>query len=73
MQVTNPLVPAQSGASGAAPAAVANAPYVPDSTRYETSRPVTGSSGSDRSRSEDGRAGGERRSSQRGRNVDLSV
>ena len=65
MQVTNPLVPAQLGSSGGAPALIANAPFVPDSTRYETSRPVTGSSQSDHSRSEDGHG--------RGGNVDISV
>ena len=67
MQVTNPLVPAQVGSSGGAPSPVANAPNVPDSNRYETSRPVTGSSESDRSRSDDGRE------SQRGGNVHVSV
>ena len=61
MQVTNPLVPAQLGSSVGAPALVANAPYVPDSTRHETSRPVTGSRESDRSRGE------------RGGRVDLAV
>ncbi len=65
MQVTNPLVPAQMGSPGGAPALVANAPSVPDSTRPETSNPVTGSSESDGSRSD----GGE----QRGENVDISV
>ncbi len=73
MQVTNPLVPAQLGTSGGAPALVANAPFVPDTTRHETSRPVTGSRESDRPRSQDGRAGGERQASRRGGNVDLSV
>ena len=75
MQVTNPLVPAQLGSSGGAPALVANAPFVPDNTRHETSRPVTGSSESDRSRSEGGRSreSGERRASRPGGNVDLSV
>jgi hypothetical protein len=53
------------GSSGSTPALVANAPSVPDRTRYETTRPVTGSSESDRSRSD----GGE----QRGGNVDISV
>ena len=72
MQVTNPLVPAQLGTSGGAPALVANAPFVPDTTRHETSRPVTGSRESDRPRSPDGRAGGERQASRRGGNVDLS-
>ncbi len=73
MQVTNPLVPAQLGSSGGAPALVANAPFVPDSTRHETSRPVTGSRESDSSRSQDGRESGEHQASRRGGNVDLSV
>ncbi len=76
MQVTNPLVPAQIGASNAAPSLVANAPNVPDSTRPETSRPVTGSSQSERSRSDSGRPrgdGGGNRSGERGGNVDISV
>lgn len=77
MQVTNPLVPAQLGSSGAAPAPIANAPFVPDSTRHETSRPVTGSSQSDRSGSEGRRArgegGAEARADGRGGNVDISV
>ncbi len=77
MQVTNPLVPAQMGSSNAAPALVANAPAVPDSTRPETSHPVTGSSESERSRSDSGRpkgdSGGEGGSSQRGAEVDISV
>jgi len=61
------------GSSGGAPALVANAPYVPDSTRHETSRPVTGSRESDRGRSHDGRASGGRQASRRGGNVDLSI
>ena len=73
MQVTNPLVPAQLGSSGGAPALVANAPNVPDNSRHETSRPVTGSRESDRARSRDGRAGGERQADRRGGSVDLSV
>ena len=75
MQVTNPLVPAQMGASNAAPALVANAPSVPDSTRHETAHPVTGSSQSEHSRSDSGRptgdSGGE--SGRRGAQVDISV
>ena len=75
MQVTNPLVPAQMGASNAAPALVANAPAVPDSTRPETSRPVTGSSQSERSRSDSGRPKGDSGggSGRRGAQVDISV
>ena len=77
MQVTNPLVPAQAGASGAAPSLVANTPFVPDSTRHETSRPVTGSSRSERERSDGGRSrdesGGGGGSGHRGGRVDLSV
>ncbi len=77
MQVTNPLVPAQMGASNAAPALVANAPAIPDSTRPETSRPVTGSSQGERSRSDSGRPkgdpGGEGGSGRRGVEVDISV
>ncbi len=76
MQVTNPLVPAQIGAPNGAPAMVANAPNVPDSTRYETSRPVTGGRESERSRSDSGRPkgdGGGSRSGGRGGGVDISV
>ena len=71
MQITNPLVPAQAGGSNAAPSPVANAPHVPDSARYETSRPVTGSSQSDRERPKND--GGEDRSSQRGSRVDIAA
>ena len=78
MQVTNPLVPAQMGASNAAPALVANAPAVPDSARPETSHPVTGSSQGERPRSDSGRpkgdSGGEDGSGgRRGAGVDISV
>jgi len=48
MQVTNPLVPTPVGSGSTAPAPVANAPNVPDSTQYETSSPVTPSKDSDR-------------------------
>jgi hypothetical protein len=77
MQVTNPLVPAQLGSSSGAPAPIANAPFVPDSTRHETSRPVTGSSESERGRSDGGRprgdSGGAGESGRRGARVDISV
>jgi hypothetical protein len=76
MQVTNPLVPAQLGAPSAAPAPVANAPFVPDSTGHETASPVTGGSESERSRSDSGRPkddGGGNRSDHRGGRVDISV
>ncbi len=77
MQVTNPLVPAQMGTSNAAPALVANAPSAPDSNRYETAQPVTGSSQSAGSRSDGGDpagdSGGEGGSGQRGAEVDISV
>ncbi len=49
---------------------VANAPHVPDSSRHETSRPVTGSRESDRSRGERGERGGR---GGRGGRVDLAV
>ncbi len=62
MQAINTLAPVQLGTSNAAPAPVANAHTVPDSTRDETSRPVTGSSQS-----------GANRSGQRGGKVDISV
>ncbi len=68
MQVTNPLVPAQMGASNAVAALVANAPAVPDSTRPETSHPVTGSSQSDRPKGDS-----EGESGRRGARVDISV
>jgi len=48
MQVTNPLVPTPVGSGSVAPAPVANAPNVPDSTQYETSKPVTPSKDTDR-------------------------
>ncbi len=70
MQVNNPLVPAQMGGSNAAPALVANAPAVPDSTRPETSNPVTGSHQSDRPKGDSGNQG---ESGQRGAKVDISV
>ncbi len=52
MQVTNPLVPPPVGSPGGAPAAVANAPNVPDTSRYETSRPVTAGKDGERARSD---------------------
>ena len=75
MQVTNPLVPAQMGSSNGAPALVANAPSAPDSNNYDTSRPVTGSSGSERSRSDSGRPTGDSGggSGQRGAQVNISA
>ncbi len=75
MQVTNPLVPAQMGTSNAAPALVANAPSAPDSTRYETAQPVTGSGQSEGSRSDGGHPTGDSEggSGRRGAQVDLSV
>ncbi len=75
MQVTNPLVPAQMGTSNAAPALVANAPSAPDSTRYETAQPVTGSSQSEGSRSDRGHPAGDSEggSGRRGAEVDISV
>jgi hypothetical protein len=54
------------GSPNAAPSLVANAPAAPDSNRYETSRPVTGSHESERSRSDSG-------SGRRGAQVDISV
>jgi hypothetical protein len=75
MQVPNPLVPPPVGSPGGAPAAVANAPNVVDSTRHETSRPVTAGKSSDRARSD-----GERPRSapsgdgqQRGTRLDITV
>ncbi len=77
MQVTNPLVPAQMGTSSAAPALVANAPSAPESTRYETAQPVTGSSQSEGSPSDGGHpagdSGGQGGSGRRGAEVDISV
>ncbi len=75
MQVTNPLVPAQMGSSNGAPALVANAPAAPDSTRYETAQPVTGSSQSEGSRSDSGHPAGDSEggSGRRGAQVDISV
>lgn len=70
MQVANPLVPSAVGSSGAAPALVANAPHVPDSSRPQTPRPVTGSKETDRERSDDG---GSPRSERRGSRVDIRV
>jgi hypothetical protein len=75
MQVTNPLVTAQMGPSNAIAALVANAPSAPDSNRYESSRPVTGSRQSERSRSDSGRPAGDSDggSGRRGARVDISV
>lgn len=69
MQVANPLVPSAVGSSGAAPALVANAPHVPDSSRPQTPRPVTGSRETDRERSDGDRP----RSERRGSRVDIRV
>ncbi|MFQ5775870.1 MAG: hypothetical protein ACE5GS_15215 [Kiloniellaceae bacterium] len=55
MQVPNPLVPPQLGQPGAAPAPVANAPHVPESTKHETSRPVTASKQAERAKTDDER------------------
>ena len=75
MQVQNPLVPPPVGSPGGAPASVANAPNVVDSTRHETSRPVTPSKGGEHASSD-----GEQLSSDsdggpqhRGGRLDISV
>jgi hypothetical protein len=72
MQVSNPLVPPPAGQPGGAPASVANAPNVPESTQHETSHPVTASTESERGRNETGRGPAEERS-ERGGSVDISV
>ncbi len=76
MQVMNPLVPPQLGSPGGAPAPVANAPFVADSTKHETARPVSGSREGERPRPHEERShpdDGERRSNERGEIVDISV
>ncbi len=76
MQAVNPLVPPQLGSSGGAPTPVANAPFVPDSTKHETSRPVTASREGERARSDGGRPrgdAGDSRAHHRGGQVDISV
>lgn len=71
MQITNPLVPAQNSGT---PSLVANAPSAPDNTRHETSRPVTGSSEGERSRSDSGRPKGDSGGSdRRGGRVDIAA
>jgi hypothetical protein len=74
MQVPNPLVPTPVGGGSPAPAPVANAPNVPDSTKHETSRPVTASKDGDRARSESQPPrGGQRRGETRGSQIDIVV
>ncbi|MFQ5466726.1 MAG: hypothetical protein ACE5DS_01195 [Kiloniellaceae bacterium] len=73
MQVNNPLVPPQIGQGSGAPALVANAPNVPDTTRAETARPVTPSRESERARTEHERRPPEDAPRQRGARLDLRV
>ncbi len=74
MQVTNPLVPPPPGQSGAAPAPVANAPSAQDTTKRETSHPVTASRESEGGRNEAARQPDPPPSeSSRGGNLDIQV
>lgn len=75
MQVSNPLVPLPVGSPGGTPASVANAPSVADSSRYETSRPVTAGKDSERAKAdgERPRSAPDGGAQQRGGLLDISV